>query len=192
MEATSEKERLLRISRKVNSAAIRIALYPFAPLAWWIMIVVFYRVQYDLTMTFKSDVPKFVRMLKLSWYSSSAAAFVNFLVFLTDPAVLGVIREVRRAIADKLLRRRGLAKVAPQQQPDQSALCDRSSTLHGSHVSKALNHHDSDSTASLGLAKEARYDLAGAERGHVGLVNTALRYGDDDDGCSNTTTIAQL
>ncbi|KAJ2890169.1 hypothetical protein GGI21_006271 [Coemansia aciculifera] len=86
------------VVRKFNNAAIRIALYPCAPIAWWCINVVFYTIQYSLTMTYKSDVATFVRMVSLAWFTVPAIAFANFLVFVTDPALRKVINEVHRSV----------------------------------------------------------------------------------------------
>ncbi|KAJ2001803.1 hypothetical protein H4R26_003931 [Coemansia thaxteri] len=99
-KATKELELNLIVMRKFNSAAIRIALYPFAPIAWWLINVVYYSMQYSLTMTYKADVDRWVRMMSLAWFSMPAIAFANFLVFVTDPAFRKVIREVHKSLAN--------------------------------------------------------------------------------------------
>ncbi|KAJ2172260.1 hypothetical protein GGH16_002429, partial [Coemansia sp. RSA 560] len=52
----------LLVMRRFNSAVIRIALYPLAPIAWWIINAVFYGLQYPLTMTKKEDTMDWVHM----------------------------------------------------------------------------------------------------------------------------------
>ncbi|KAJ2520187.1 hypothetical protein GGI11_002355, partial [Coemansia sp. RSA 2049] len=85
----------LLVMRKFNSAAIRIALYPFAPIAWWIINAIYYALQYSITMTYKEDVGRWVRMASLAWFSMPAIAIANFAVFVTDPAFVKVVKEVR-------------------------------------------------------------------------------------------------
>ncbi|KAI9499867.1 hypothetical protein BX070DRAFT_231250 [Coemansia spiralis] len=91
----------LLVMRKFNSAAIRIALYPCAPIAWWIINAIYYAMQYSLTMTFENDVGRWVKMASLAWFSMPAIAIANFLVFVTDPAFVKVVKEVYRHISSK-------------------------------------------------------------------------------------------
>ncbi|KAJ2812082.1 hypothetical protein H4S07_001642, partial [Coemansia furcata] len=97
-KATKELEVNLMVISKFNAAAIRIALYPCAPIAWWFINLAYYDIQYSLTMTYKADVETFVRMVSLAWFSMPAIAFANFLVFATDPALRKVIKEVQKSI----------------------------------------------------------------------------------------------
>ncbi|KAJ1958323.1 hypothetical protein GGI12_004764 [Dipsacomyces acuminosporus] len=96
-----EYERQLMISRKANSTAIRIAFYPIAPLAVCIMITYFYAASNYITLTYKSDIPKMVRAMEINWYSYPVTTFINFLVFLTDPVMQNVIREVRICVKQR-------------------------------------------------------------------------------------------
>ncbi|KAJ2442668.1 hypothetical protein GGF42_006879 [Coemansia sp. RSA 2424] len=107
-KATKELEVNLMVVRKFNNAAIRIALYPCAPIAWWCINLAFYVIQYSLTMTYQADVATFVRMVSLAWFSMPAIAFANFLVFVTDPALRKVVKEVQRSIV-------GLSKLLSKQ-----------------------------------------------------------------------------
>ncbi|KAJ1731848.1 hypothetical protein LPJ61_002329 [Coemansia biformis] len=91
----------LQTMRRVYKACMRIALYPLAPLVWYIMFVVFLTRQYYYTFTWKSDAYAMARLLTLSWYSSCVLVMANFLVFLTDPAVLAVISEVHKALSKR-------------------------------------------------------------------------------------------
>ncbi|KAJ2255576.1 hypothetical protein GGI13_001554 [Coemansia sp. RSA 455] len=99
VKATRELEVNLMVISKFNAAAIRIALYPCAPIAWWFINLAYYVIQYSLTMTHQADVATFVRMVSLAWFSMPAIAFANFLVFVTDPALRKVIKEVRKSLS---------------------------------------------------------------------------------------------
>ncbi|KAJ2807154.1 hypothetical protein H4R20_001400 [Coemansia guatemalensis] len=94
----------LEAVRRVYRACIRIALYPLAPLTWWVIFVVYYTGQYFYTFTWKGDAKMMARFVTLNWYTSCVVALTNFVVFLTDPAVISVIKEVRRSIAQALGR----------------------------------------------------------------------------------------
>ncbi|KAJ2536679.1 hypothetical protein EV175_006786, partial [Coemansia sp. RSA 1933] len=48
----------LLVMQKFNSAAIRIALYPLAPVTWWARNSIYYGVQYSITMGYQSDVDR--------------------------------------------------------------------------------------------------------------------------------------
>ncbi|KAJ2725886.1 hypothetical protein GGI07_000931 [Coemansia sp. Benny D115] len=98
IETKRQLERSFLVMRKFNSAAIRIALYPCAPIAWWVINAMFYIIQYDLTMTFKSDSSRWVYMISLAWFTIPALAFTNFVVFFTDPAFIKVQREVHKSL----------------------------------------------------------------------------------------------
>ncbi|KAJ2831035.1 hypothetical protein GGI24_001724 [Coemansia furcata] len=99
----SPKERQqLRLARRVYKVSVRIALYPLAPTVGLIMLSIFYLQQYFVTMTYKSDVKTFVWLTTMSYFMFPTIAFINFVIFLTDPAVLKVITEVRRSIRIKL------------------------------------------------------------------------------------------
>ncbi|KAJ2856283.1 hypothetical protein J3B02_001690 [Coemansia erecta] len=101
-EGCRQMERSLLVMKKFNSAAIRIALYPCAPLAWWIINALYYSIQYRLTMTYRKDAHTLVYMISLAWFSIPAIAIANFLVFITDPAFVKVVRQVRATFAGKL------------------------------------------------------------------------------------------
>ncbi|KAJ2079235.1 hypothetical protein H4R24_003929 [Coemansia sp. RSA 988] len=96
----------LEAVRRVYRACIRIALYPLAPLTWWIIFVAYYTGQYFYTFTWKNDAKMMARFVTLNWYTSCVVALTNFVVFLTDPAVICVIKEVRRNIAHSLGRKK--------------------------------------------------------------------------------------
>ncbi|KAJ2554508.1 hypothetical protein EV175_002559 [Coemansia sp. RSA 1933] len=84
----------LLVMQKFNSAAIRIALYPLAPVAWWVINSIYYGVQYSITMTYQSDVDQWVRLVSLAWFSMPAIAIANFIAFVTDPAFVKVVKSV--------------------------------------------------------------------------------------------------
>ncbi|KAJ2161092.1 hypothetical protein GGF46_001763 [Coemansia sp. RSA 552] len=98
---STQQQQQLKAARKVYRACMRIALYPLAPICWWIMLTVFYIAQYYITFTWKRDPYIFMRFLTLNWFASVVTAFVNFIVFVTDPAMYRVISEVRLAIRHK-------------------------------------------------------------------------------------------
>ncbi|KAJ2521840.1 hypothetical protein H4217_001130 [Coemansia sp. RSA 1939] len=51
-----------------------------------------------------------VTIMYLTWVAYPAMAFINFFVFITDPAVTRVVTQVRKEIRMKLAKRRLLAK----------------------------------------------------------------------------------
>ncbi|KAJ2068743.1 hypothetical protein GGI08_000714 [Coemansia sp. S2] len=103
--SVSPKERQqLKLARRVYRISVRIALYPLAPTVGLILLSIFYLQQYFVTMTYKSDVNTYVRLTSVSYFMFPVIAFINFVIFLTDPAVLKVITEVRRSIRIKMGR----------------------------------------------------------------------------------------
>ncbi|KAJ2797221.1 hypothetical protein H4R21_004407, partial [Coemansia helicoidea] len=97
--ASFREQQQLQTVRRVYRACIRIALYPLAPVTWFVLVYTFLVGQYFYTFTKVSDAYSMARLMSVSWYSPSVLAVTNFLVFLTDSAVLQVIKEVRLAIA---------------------------------------------------------------------------------------------
>ncbi|KAJ2062170.1 hypothetical protein GGI17_002630 [Coemansia sp. S146] len=53
-------------------------------------------------MTYKLDVHTYVWLTTMSYFMFPAIAFINFVIFLTDPSVLKVIAEVHRSIRIKM------------------------------------------------------------------------------------------
>ncbi|KAJ2251693.1 hypothetical protein GGI13_003704 [Coemansia sp. RSA 455] len=103
--SVSPKERQqLKLARKVYRVSVRIALYPLAPTVGLTLLSIFYLQQYSVTLTYKSDVDTFFRLTSMSFFMFPVIAFINFVIFLTDPAVLKVIAEVRRSIRIKMGR----------------------------------------------------------------------------------------
>ncbi|KAJ2014207.1 hypothetical protein GGI14_004979 [Coemansia sp. S680] len=103
--SVSPKERQqLKLARKVYKISVRIALYPLAPTVGLILLSIFYLQQYFVTMTYKSDIDTYVWLTTMSYFMFPIIAFINFVIFLTDPAVLKVITEVRRSIRIKMGR----------------------------------------------------------------------------------------
>ncbi|KAJ2832788.1 hypothetical protein FBU31_002020 [Coemansia sp. 'formosensis'] len=94
----------LKLARRVYKVSVRIALYPLAPMVGVILLSIFYLQQYFVTMTYKSDVNTFVWLTTMSYFMFPTIAFTNFVIFLTDPAVVKVITEVRRSIRIKMGR----------------------------------------------------------------------------------------
>ncbi|KAJ2870067.1 hypothetical protein GGH93_005850 [Coemansia aciculifera] len=103
--SVSPKERQqLKLARRVYKISVRIALYPLAPTVGLILLSIFYLQQYFVTLTYKSDVHTFVWLTTMSHFMFPTIAFINFVIFLTGPAVLKVIIEVRRSIRIKMGR----------------------------------------------------------------------------------------
>ncbi|KAJ2060021.1 hypothetical protein GGI17_004050 [Coemansia sp. S146] len=103
--SVSPKERhQLKLARRVYRISVRIALYPLAPLVGLIISSIFYLKQYFVTLTYKSDVHTFVWLTTMSYFMFPVIAFINFVIFLTDPAVVKVIAEVRRSTRIKMGR----------------------------------------------------------------------------------------
>ncbi|KAJ1900031.1 hypothetical protein LPJ66_001735 [Kickxella alabastrina] len=149
-ETRRQLERSFRVMHKFNSAAIRIALYPCAPIAWWVINTMFYALQYDLTMTFKEDANRWVYMVGLSWFSIPAIAFANFIVFITDPAFVKAYGEVRKSL---------LALLFGGRRESMSTMVDRADALDGG----SSNYQRMDSLKSMLI--KAR--IADAESGLV-------------------------
>ncbi|KAJ2879430.1 hypothetical protein H4R27_005315 [Coemansia aciculifera] len=103
--SVSPKERQqLKLARRVYKISVRIAIYPLAPTVGLILLSIFYLQQYFVTMTYRSDVHTFVWLTTMSFFMFPVIAFINFVIFLTDPAVVKVIAEVRRSIRIKMGR----------------------------------------------------------------------------------------
>ncbi|KAJ2191467.1 hypothetical protein EV181_000289 [Coemansia sp. RSA 532] len=98
---TREQQQLMAV-RRVYRACIRIALYPLAPLIWWICIGAFYIGQYFFSFTWKRDAYMMARFMELNWYTSFVTVLANFIVFLSDAAVLHVVSEVYKLVMRKL------------------------------------------------------------------------------------------
>ncbi|KAJ2751076.1 hypothetical protein GGI19_004713 [Coemansia pectinata] len=94
----------LKLARRVYRISVRIALYPLAPLVSLIILSIFYLKQYFVTLTYRSGVHTFVWLTTMSYFMFPTIAFINFVIFLTDPAVLKVIIEVRHSIRIKMGR----------------------------------------------------------------------------------------
>ncbi|KAJ2506981.1 hypothetical protein IWW47_001319 [Coemansia sp. RSA 2052] len=103
--SVSPKERQqLKLARSVYKVSIRIALYPIAPLFSLTIMTIFYVKQYFVTLTYRSDVKDYVWLTTMGFFMFPGIAFINFVIFLTDPAVVKVIAEVRRTIRIKMGR----------------------------------------------------------------------------------------
>ncbi|KAJ2809989.1 hypothetical protein H4S07_002937, partial [Coemansia furcata] len=101
--SVSPKERQqLKLAQRIYKVSVRIALYPLAPMVGLILLSIFYLQQYFVTLTYKSDVNTFVWLMTMSYFKFPVIAFLNFVIFLTDPAMLKVITEVRRSIRIKM------------------------------------------------------------------------------------------
>ncbi|KAJ1748716.1 hypothetical protein LPJ78_003264 [Coemansia sp. RSA 989] len=106
----SREQQQLMAVRKVYRACIRIALYPLAPLVWWIIFVVFYTAQYYLTLTSMHNLIVLKRFALLNWFASFISGMVNFVVFITDAAVLHVMSEVYKSIKQKFRHKHGFSE----------------------------------------------------------------------------------
>ncbi|KAJ2460584.1 hypothetical protein GGF42_000744 [Coemansia sp. RSA 2424] len=103
--SVSPKERQqLKLARNIYKVSIRIALYPMAPLFCLVLYTIYYVKQYFVTLTYKSDVNDYIWLITMSFFMFPGIAFINFVIFLTDPAVVKVIAEVRRTIRIKMSR----------------------------------------------------------------------------------------
>ncbi|KAJ1671627.1 hypothetical protein GGF38_000660 [Coemansia sp. RSA 25] len=103
--SVSPKERQqLKLARSIYKVSIRIALYPMAPLFCLVLYTIYYVKQYFVTLTYKSDVNDYVWLTTMGYFIFPGIAFINFAIFLTDPAVVKVIAEVRRTIRIKMGR----------------------------------------------------------------------------------------
>ncbi|KAJ2827944.1 hypothetical protein IWW50_001630 [Coemansia erecta] len=103
LKTRRELEANIIVMRRFNSAVIRIALYPFAPIAWWIINAAYYGIQYPLTMTHTEDANRWVSMASLAWFSMPAIAIANFLVFVTDPAFVKVVKQVHKRVLSRFI-----------------------------------------------------------------------------------------
>ncbi|KAJ2439609.1 hypothetical protein GGF42_007901 [Coemansia sp. RSA 2424] len=101
----SPKERQqLKLARSVYKVSICIALYPIAPLFSLVILTIFYVKQYFVTLTYKSDASDYVWLTTMAFFMFPGIAFINFVIFLTDPAVVKVIAEVCQTIRIKMGR----------------------------------------------------------------------------------------
>ncbi|KAJ2530422.1 hypothetical protein EV175_007296 [Coemansia sp. RSA 1933] len=53
-------------------------------------------------MTYQSDVDRWVRLVSLAWFSMPAIAIANFIVFVTDPAFVKVVKSVHGQLSSML------------------------------------------------------------------------------------------
>ncbi|KAJ2101061.1 hypothetical protein GGI03_001603 [Coemansia sp. RSA 2337] len=104
ISASPKERQQLKLARRVYRVSVRIALYPLAPTVGLILLSIFYLQQYFVTLKYKSDVNTYVWLTTVSYFMFPVIAFVNFVIFLTDPAVLKVIAEVRHSIRFKMGR----------------------------------------------------------------------------------------
>ncbi|KAJ2335850.1 hypothetical protein GGI00_001153 [Coemansia sp. RSA 2681] len=104
VSVSSKERQQLKLARSVYKVSIRIALYPIAPLFCLVILTIFYMEQYFVTLTYRSDINDYVRLTTMSYFMFPGIAFINFVIFLTDPAVVKVIAEVRRTIRIKMGR----------------------------------------------------------------------------------------
>ncbi|KAJ2056012.1 hypothetical protein GGH13_007669 [Coemansia sp. S155-1] len=104
ISASPKERQQLKLARRVYRVSVRIALYPLAPTVGLILLSIFYLQQYFVTLKYKSDVNTYVWLTTVSYFMFPVIAFINFVIFLTDPAVLKVIAEVRHSIRFKMGR----------------------------------------------------------------------------------------
>ncbi|KAJ1960355.1 hypothetical protein GGI12_003850 [Dipsacomyces acuminosporus] len=155
LHRVKEYERQLRISRKANSTAIRVAFYPLAPLAFCIMITIYYAMTYTITASSSFDVPKLVRANEIYWFSYPATTFINFLVFLTDPVMRNVFREVRKSLSARFSKENVFAEI----QSPQESETNPSITLHDSSASNRVYQDRSSLPASSYVRSDIRHAL---------------------------------
>ncbi|KAJ2450059.1 hypothetical protein GGF42_004583 [Coemansia sp. RSA 2424] len=104
VSVSSKERQQLKLARSVYKVSIRIALYPIAPLFSLVLLTIYYVKQYFVTLTYRSDVKEYVWLTTMGYFMFPGIAFINFVIFLTDPAVVKVIAEVRRTIRIKMGR----------------------------------------------------------------------------------------
>ncbi|KAJ2577018.1 hypothetical protein GGH95_003574 [Coemansia sp. RSA 1836] len=103
--SVSLKERQqLKLARNIYKVSIRIALYPIAPLFSLIVMTIFFVKQYFVTLTYRSDISDCVWLTTMGYFMFPGSAFISFVIFLMDPAVVKVIAEVRRTVRIKMGR----------------------------------------------------------------------------------------
>ncbi|KAJ2328272.1 hypothetical protein GGI00_004237, partial [Coemansia sp. RSA 2681] len=101
--SVSPKERQqLKLTRSVYKVSIRITLYPMAPLFSLVLYTIYYAKQYFMTFTYWSDINDYVWLTMMGFFMFPRIAFINFVIFLTDPAMVKVIAEVRWTIHIKM------------------------------------------------------------------------------------------
>ncbi|KAJ2458537.1 hypothetical protein GGF42_002013, partial [Coemansia sp. RSA 2424] len=101
--SVSPKERQqLKLARSVYKVSIRIALYPIAPLFCLVLYTIYYVKQYFVTLTYRSDIIDYVWLTTMGYFIFPGIAFINFAIFLADPAVVKVIAEIRQTIRIKM------------------------------------------------------------------------------------------
>ncbi|KAJ2335204.1 hypothetical protein GGI00_001483 [Coemansia sp. RSA 2681] len=104
VSVSSKERQQLKLARSVYKVSIRIALYPIAPLFGLVLYTIYFVKQYFLTFTYRSDVKEYAWLKTMGFFIFPGIAFINFVIFLTDPAVVKVIAEVRRTIRIKMGR----------------------------------------------------------------------------------------
>ncbi|KAJ2334869.1 hypothetical protein GGI00_001648 [Coemansia sp. RSA 2681] len=104
VSVSSKERQQLKLARSVYKVSIRIALYPMAPLFFLVLFTIYYVKQYFVTLTYRSDISDYVWLTTMAFFMFPGIAFINFVIFLTDPAVVKVIAEVRRSIRIKMGR----------------------------------------------------------------------------------------
>ncbi|KAJ1664071.1 hypothetical protein IW140_004372 [Coemansia sp. RSA 1813] len=130
-------------------------------------------------MTYKSDIQKMVRITYLTWFAYPAMAFINFLVFVTDPAVTKVISEVRKEIRRKLAARRIHATSSHD-------------TLDGSEYSiTKLPKVALSETFGSGTTHD-NTGAASTEKQHLGSNTSADNFSSLEDGQSISTSILDM
>ncbi|KAJ2454171.1 hypothetical protein GGF42_003668 [Coemansia sp. RSA 2424] len=104
VSVSSKERQQLKLARSVYKVSIRITLYLIAPLFSLVIFTIYYMKQCFVTLTYRSDISDYVWLTTMGYFMFLGIAFINFVIFLTDPAVVKVIAEVRRTICIKMDR----------------------------------------------------------------------------------------
>ncbi|KAJ2212896.1 hypothetical protein EV179_004297 [Coemansia sp. RSA 487] len=130
-------------------------------------------------MTYKSDIQKMVRITYLTWFAYPAMAFINFLVFVTDPAVTKVISEVRKGIRRELAARQIHATSSHDTLDGSEYSITKLPKMVLSESFGSGTTHDNASTAS-------------AEKQYLGSNTSADNFSSLEDGQSISTSILDM
>ncbi|KAJ2633425.1 hypothetical protein GGF44_003698, partial [Coemansia sp. RSA 1694] len=104
VSVSSKERQQLKLAQSVYKVSICIALYPIAPLFSMVLLTIFFMKQYFLTLTYKSEVNDYVWLTTMGYFMFPGIAFINFAIFLMDPAMVKVIAKVRQTIRIKMGR----------------------------------------------------------------------------------------
>ncbi|KAJ1721795.1 hypothetical protein LPJ53_003708 [Coemansia erecta] len=183
---SSKDVRQLKAVRKVYRACMRIALYPIVPLWWWVSQAIFYWCQYPLNMTFRWHASLMLKLMYISWTTFSAVIILNFAVFVTDPSILNVMKEVRKSILQRLgrLDRSHEFNVEGSHDALNTIKHKQQGVVITEHTDSGTIHTDSGSMDSGDLAKykiqEGSPEYSPSALEENGSITTAYASFDDD------------